>query len=86
MHAIRDLAALVDDRAGDHAAAADVAFGRTTERSMLVRSSTRTLENSSDSRTTAPEMMQPPETMELMAMPRRPSSSRMNFAGGCCTW
>ena len=53
---------------------------------MLVRSSTRTSENSSDSRTTAPEMMQPPDTMELTAMPRRPSSSRMNLAGGCCTW
>ena len=53
---------------------------------MELRSSTRTSENSSDSRTTAPEMMQPPDTMELMAMPRRPSSSRMNFAGGCCTW
>src|ERR1700688_4044793 len=56
--------------------------GRMTERSMRERSSTRTSENSSDSRTMAPEMMQPPETIELIAMPRRPSSSRMNFAGG----
>ena len=53
---------------------------------MLERSSMRTSENSSDSRSTAPEMMQPPDTMELTAMPRRPSSSRMNFAGGRWPW
>src|SRR6185312_8941834 len=57
-------------------------WGRMTERSIVVRSSTRTSEKRSDSRTSAPEMMQPPETIELMAVPRRPSSSRMNFAGG----
>ena len=62
------------------------ACGRITERWMLERSSMRTSENSSDSRSTAPEMMQPPDTMELTAMPRRPSSSRMNFAGGRWPW
>ena len=30
----------------------------------------------------APEMMQPPETSEPTAMPRRPSSSWTNLAGG----
>ena len=30
----------------------------------------------------APETMQPPETREETAMPRRPSSSCTNFAGG----
>ena len=60
--------------------------GRTTERSTTERSSTRTPENSSDSRTVAPEMMAPPETSELIAMPRRPSSSSTNFAGGVCAW
>jgi hypothetical protein len=29
-------------------------------------------------------MMQPPETIESTAMPRRSSSSKMNFAGGNC--
>src|SRR5918994_3941012 len=57
-------------------------FGSRTERSMREPSSICTLENTIDWRTTAPEMMHPPETIELIAMPRRLSSSRMNFAGG----
>ena len=28
----------------------------------------------------------PPETSEFTAMPRRPSSSSTNFAGGVCAW
>ncbi len=42
----------------------------------------RTSENSSELRTCEPEMITPPDTIELTAMPRRVSSSRMNFAGG----
>ena len=53
---------------------------------LLERSSTRTSENRSEERTIAPEMMQPPEMTELMAVPRRPSSSSTNLAGGCWIW
>jgi hypothetical protein len=60
--------------------------GITTERSTELYSSMRTAENSSDSRTTAPEMMQPPDTSEFTAMPVRSPSESTNFAGGCCTW
>ena len=37
---------------------------------------------STELRTTEPEMMQPGETMELMAMPVRPGSPKTNLAGG----
>ena len=60
--------------------------GMITERSISECSSTRTVENSSDSRTTAPEMIEPPETSEFTAMPTRPASSSTNLAGGFCTW
>ena len=60
--------------------------GMITERCTLERSSTRTLEKSSDWLMIAPETMQPPETIELAAMPRRPSSLSTNFAGGWCSW
>jgi len=43
------------------------------------------LENSNECRTTAPEIIQPPDTMESTAMPRRSSSSKINFAGGSCS-
>src|SRR5205823_14634256 len=56
------------------------ACGRITERWMLVRSSMRTSENSSDSRSTAPEMMQPPDTMELTA-----AAAWMLSSGRTCT-
>ena len=39
-----------------------------------------------DLRTVAPLMMSPPETSESTAMPRRPSSSKTNLAGGNCSW
>ena len=84
--AVRDAAALVDDRIRNVAAAADLDVGSTTERRTSLPSSTITPKNSSDSRTTAPETMQPPATIELIASPRRPSSSRMNFALGTCCW
>ena len=42
----------------------------------------RTPVNSSERRSDAPEMMQPPETSELTAWPRRLSSSWTNLAGG----
>src|ERR1700689_3751468 len=45
---------------------------------------TRTSCDSTLFRTTAPEMMQPPETIELIAMPVRPGSPNTNFAGGYC--
>ena len=38
--------------------------------------------NSSERRSEAPETMQPPDTSEVTAMPRRPSSSWTNLAGG----
>jgi len=37
---------------------------------------------SSDRRNAAPDTMQPPETRDVTASPRRPSSSWTNFAGG----
>ena len=46
---------------------------------------TRTLENSTE-RKTAPLMMQPPETRDSMAMPRRSSWLCTNLAGGNCGW
>ena len=39
-----------------------------------------------DSRTVAPEIIQPPDTIESTAMPRRVSSLKTNFAGGCWRW
>jgi hypothetical protein len=41
-----------------------------------------TIVNRSDCRISVPEMMQPPETSELTAVPRRFSSSWTNLAGG----
>jgi hypothetical protein len=46
---------------------------------------TRTWENRID-RNTAPETMQPPETMDSMAIPRRSSWLCTNLAGGNCGW
>src|SRR5437588_12248445 len=43
---------------------------------------TRTSCESTELRTTDPEMMQPAETTELMAMPVRPGSPKTNLAGG----
>ena len=63
-----------------------VTWGSRTDRKISDLSSTVTSKNSSDSRTLAPEMMQPPATMELIAMPRRPSSSSTNLAQGICSW
>ena len=60
--------------------------GRITESSIVQKLCTRTLENSSERRTVEPLMMQPPDTIESTAMPRRPSSSNTNFAGGSCSW
>ena len=46
---------------------------------------TRTLENSTE-RNTEPETMQPPETSDSTAMPRRSSWLCTNLAGGSCGW
>ena len=46
----------------------------------------RALENNSERATCAPEMMQPPETIESTASPRRSGSSNTNLAGGNCCW
>ena len=61
-------------------------LGMTTESSIVQQSWTRTFENSSDRRTIEPLMMQPLATIESIAVPRRPSSSNTNFAGGSCSW
>jgi hypothetical protein len=59
--------------------------GNTTASSRKAPSLTRTLENSTECLTVAPLMMQPPETIESTAMPRRFSSSKTNLAGGNCS-
>src|SRR5688572_11227442 len=46
----------------------------------------RTRENSTERDTREPEMMQPPETIESTAVPRRSSWSNTNLAGGSCSW
>jgi hypothetical protein len=46
----------------------------------------RLVEKQQGRRTSEPLMMQPPDTIESVAMPRRPSSSKTNFAGGSCSW
>ena len=42
----------------------------------------RTPVNSSEREIAAPEMMQPPDTSDETASPRRPSTSCTNLAGG----
>src|SRR2546423_5531089 len=59
--------------------------GSTTDQLTLECECTRTLENSTE-RKTAPEMMQPPDTSESMATPRRSSWLCTNLAGGSCGW
>ena len=85
--AVWNLAAFIEDRVDESCSVARCR--RPAARpsvSIWLRSWTCTPENSNDWLTAAPEMMQPPETIELTAMPRRPSSSSTNFAGGCCSW
>ncbi len=55
--------------------------GRITAPSTWAKELTRTWLNSSELRNEAPETMQPPETSEEMACPRRPSTSWTNLAG-----
>src|SRR5689334_4139562 len=47
---------------------------------------TRTSGETTLLRTTAPEMMQPEEITELIAIPVRPGSPKTNLAGGYCRW
>ena len=71
----------------DHAALPDVDIrqdhGALDLAALLRRARRRTAATGSPS---APEMIAPPETIEFTAMPRRPSSSSTNLAGGCCSW
>ncbi len=67
----RNVAAFVDDRAVYATTFADDRAGRMTESSTREWIFTITLEKSSEWRTSDPEMMQPPDTIELTAMPRR---------------
>ena len=55
--------------------------GSTTAPSTWAKELTRTRLNSSELRKLAPETMQPPETSDEMACPRRPSTSWTNLAG-----
>ena len=50
-------------------------FGKTTESWTSEKESTRTLENSNERRTSAPEMRSPPDTMESTVHP----DLKMNF-------
>src|SRR5436190_21908045 len=59
--------------------------GSTTDQLTVECEWTRTLENSTE-RNTAPEMMQPPDTSDSMATPRRSSWLCTNVAGGSCGW
>ena len=59
--------------------------GSSTDQLTRAYECTRTLENSTV-RKTLPEMMQPPEVSDSMAMPRRSSWLCTNFAGGNCGW
>ena len=63
-----------------------VTFERMTESSISPNECTRTLVNSRERRTSEPETIVPPETSELSAVPRRPSSSSTNLAGATCSW
>ncbi len=59
--------------------------GSSTDHSTAEYECTRTLENSTE-RQVRPETMQPPETSDSIAMPRRSSRLCTNFAGGSCAW
>ena len=81
-HAVGNLAALIDDGALDGAATADIHVrqdDRAVDEGALIDAH---VGEDQGIRTCEPEMITPPDTMELTAMPRRASSSRMNFAGG----
>ena len=56
--------------------------GSTTASSSEVKELTRTLGDRMVRLIEAPDTMQPPETSEATAAPRRPSRSCTNFAGG----
>jgi len=86
LHTVGNLTPFIDDGSLDDTGRADLDMRQYHDRLILERSSIRTSENSNDERTTAPEMMQPPDTTELMAVPRRLPHPGRNFAGGCCTW
>ena len=84
--AIGNAAAVVDDRPGQAGMAADLDLGQQHRLSRpRAYEWTRQLENSSE-RFSAPEMMQPPDTVDSIAMPRRSPSLWTNLAGGSCSW
>ena len=60
--------------------------GNTTDSSTRLKDCTCTPLNSTERRTREPDTMQPPATSESTAMPRRPSSSNTNLAGGKVSW
>src|SRR5580700_5869522 len=61
---------------------ATLTYGSTTAFSTLAKECRCTPVNNSERRSEAPEMMHPPDTSDVTASPRRPSSSWTNFAGG----
>jgi hypothetical protein len=63
-----------------------VALGMMMESSIWQYECTRTPGARIERCTSLPEMMQPMETMESRAWPRRPSSFNTNLAGGNCGW
>src|SRR5210317_1196208 len=60
--------------------------GNRTESVMLLYELVVHRENSRERLTSAPEITQPPDTIDCIAAPRRSGSSNTNLAGGDWTW
>ncbi len=84
---IRNPAAFVDDGPADAAFSADTGFwqdyGPQEFRALRSPGHWRTAAIGARWRLKRYSL---PETMELVALPVRPGSSRMNLAGGSCSW
>ncbi len=79
-----DFGAAVDNAAANTTMLTHLDLRQTTDCSTRLYDSTLQLENNKDFLTLAPEMTQPPDTIDSMASPFRSESSKTNFAGGFC--
>jgi len=77
---------LVDNGVSNAAVFSDRNPGNTTLSLTRLQVSIRVAKKITERLTRAPAMMQPPLISESMASPRLPSSSKINLAGGSCSW